>query len=141
MLVITRRRSLEGLSSALTEERNLRSESSLCVRRTQRGPPPLLQPGLSHYSEASVRNRPMRLTRLRTQSVSSVNILRPFDRFATESNRQKGEDPRRPQAGNRVHSVVASAHEIEYCLYIYRHDAFRRHSSCYLVTLLDVIRV
>ena len=55
---------------------------------------------------------------------------------------QKGENPRQPQAGYRVHSAVTSAREIEYCLYsaammllgIIRHnvhvfgDAFLCHS-------------
>ena len=58
-------------------------------------------------------NRPRRSTRSRTQSAPSVDILHPFDRFATECDRQKGEDPRQPQAGYRVHSAVASVHEIE----------------------------
>ena len=64
-------------------------------------------------------NRPGRSTRSRTQSASSVDLLPPpFDRFATECDRQKGEDPRQSHAGYRVHSALASAHEIEYSLYL-----------------------
>ena len=59
-------------------------------------------------------NRPGRLTRSRTRSASSVDILHPFNRFDTECDRQKGEDPRRPQAGYRVDSAVASARKVEY---------------------------
>ena len=62
-------------------------------------------------------NRLGQSTRSRTQSASSVDILHPFDWFATELDCQKEEDPRRPQSGYRVHSAVASAREIKYYLY------------------------
>ncbi len=62
-------------------------------------------------------NRPERLTQSRTRSASSVDILRPVDRFDPERDRQIEEDLRRSQAGCRAHSSVASAREIENCLY------------------------
>ena len=86
-------------------------------------------------------NRPERSTRSRTRSASSVDILRPVDRFDPVCDCQEGEDLRRPQARCRVHSLVASAHEIENCLYLAAmmllgvvimcmlfDDTFRRHS-------------
>ena len=59
-------------------------------------------------------NRPRQSTRSRTRSASSVSILRPFDRFATECNHQEGEVPRQPQAGYRAHNALASMREIDY---------------------------
>ena len=47
-----------------------------------------------------------------TQSGSSVDNPLPDDRFDPELDCQKGEDLRRPQAGYRVCSSVASAREI-----------------------------
>ena len=110
-------RSLERLCSALWKESNLRSESPCSWNIS---PPPHLQPDLSCYSEVSVWKRanesPGWSTRSRNWSASSVNILCPFDRFFTEYDHQKGEDPRQPQAGYGICGALASAREIEYCL-------------------------
>ena len=58
-------------------------------------------------------NHPERSTRSMTWSASNADISRPVDRFNPELDCQKGEDLRRPQAGYRVCSSVASAREIK----------------------------
>ena len=72
----------------------------------------------NHQQEKVPMNCPEQLTRLRTQSASSVNGPCPVDKFDPERDRQEGEDPRWPQAGYRVCSSVTSMHEIENCLYL-----------------------
>ena len=62
-------------------------------------------------------NRPERSTRSRTPSASSIDVLSPIDRFDPVCDCQEGEDLRRPQAGCKVRSSVASTREIENSLY------------------------
>ena len=98
--------------SVLNKECNLRPENSLCSWNIR--PPPLLQPGLSRYSEAFI--RPRQSTQLKTHSASTVDILSSFDKFVVECNYQK-EDPRLHRPNIEFIFQLLNTCEIEYCLY------------------------
>ena len=71
-------------------------------------------------------NRSGRSTQSRTQSASSVDILHYFDRFATERDRQKEEDPSNHKLD--IEFIVQSLVHVR-SIAFGRHDAFRCHSS------------
>ena len=80
-----------------------------------KGPPMLLQPGLSRYSRASARkcaDESPRAIKLIDDSI--IDIPCPIDRFNLKLDCQKEGDLRWPQAGFRVRSSVTGAREARF---------------------------
>ena len=100
---------------------------SLCLWNIT--PHQLLQPDPSRYSEALGRkcaDESFRTIDSIEDSASSVDILHSFDRFATERDHQKGEDPSNHKLDIEfIVQLLVHVRSIAFG----RHDACRCHSS------------